>query len=357
MQWKLWLRVLLAILSICGVLCVAVVVMPPNPAGPAAEPGPPVEIRPDAGPDQNLGLPDDFAEVDAATNDALFPMPFAAEGDENLERHQSANARLYRAAVKVSTASKPVGQQFPAMFQETGDCVSQGFCNAYKLRLSVQVASGRPQRVIDPFPPYTYGATRVLVDGPKLPCRRAGAYPSSAIKAFREFGVVTAEEAGVPYSGRLADDWGCNGPPARLIALGKQRTGDAYPIRSAAEAAAALDNGYPLTLSTNWRPDAGREIDGRIVCRRGGNWAHQMAVIGFDGAVSDNLDRKYFLIWNSHGAQAHKKPLGDEPQGSFWVTWPEFEKICRSSTLYAINDATGFPADDLDWSLFDRLKE
>lgn len=335
------LRILVAVLmTVLGFACVALVVSPVTLSGTH----------------ENWGVAS--SALQSFKEDlAKHPRLFSAAGDDPGRDHASEDVRLYRAALFVETPNKPWGQQFKTDWQETGDCVSQGLKNAIRTRMSIMALKGL-RTPIEPFAPYHFGVARQIAT--QTSCRSSGADPTAAIRGFEQYGTITAQEAGVPYSGALADRWGCQGPPAELLAKGKSRAGKAHPIRSVEELCEAITNGYPCTWTTWSKPLGYDQRDGRHVVNRWGSWAHQMCFVGYDGTRGTTSDRQYFLVWNSHGADPayskHPLPLGDEPPGSFWVSWADMDRLIKSgNVVYAVSDVSGFEADGDIGPTLDRL--
>ena len=221
--------------------------------------------------------------------------------------------------------------------------------------------SGVPPPQSQVFQPHQYGIARVQIGNGRPSCKKAGAYPSDAIRGFMQFGYVyyhEADEMGYRYSGRLADQWGCNGPPRDLIELGKTRSGgDAYPIRSIDEWRDAIANGYPITVAIPWKPGkVYRGHDGRSCLAFDGSnkGGHQICSLAYDGS----LGKPYWLLFNSHGAnwpQGASRADGIPP-GSAWVDEKWARWIVDNGELWAISDVPGFEADELDLRIFDDLR-
>jgi hypothetical protein len=289
--------------------------------------------------EHRYGLADGYKAVAEKTFEA-YPRAFSIAGDED---NSGKNVRLW---LPVKAANG--GKHLPNVAQQTGDCVSFGLANAIAYRIALHDST-----IVDPFEPYFYGLARVTIGKNSPPCRSAGAMPSYAIEGFKRHGLLLTSEAGVAYSGRLADQWGCQGPPRDALDKARPRIGgDAYPIRSAAEARDAICNGYPLTVASDFGTRTIRIKDGRQVARWDDSWPHQMCSIGYDGEPSTD----YFYILNSWGANAHPAPQQDEPPGGFWVDFNTFDRICRAGEVWAVNVVNGFEKTDLDWSVWDQLK-
>ena len=304
------------------------------------------------------GVPDDFIERYQAVC-ADYPEPFqsVAEGVEQQD-NTAKNVRLFEAVPSLNPGP-----------QQTGDCVSWGQATSIYVRAAITaLKSGVPPPSSQVFPPHQYGLSRVQIGNGRPPCRSAGAYPSDAIRGFKQFGYVTTAEVaqlGFNYSGRLADDWGCNGPPRNVIELGKRHAGgDAYPIRSIEEWRDAICNVYPVTVAIPWRPGkVYRGHDGRsCIAFDGSNRAfdgsnrggHQICSLAYDGSSG----KPYWLLFNSHGANwpSGASRADGTPPGSVWVDERWARWIVTNGELWAISDVPGFEAEELDLRIFDDVR-
>lgn len=285
-------------------------------------------------------------EVKAAAPIVAGMQPFRIVGAAPGEDNTGKNVRLWDHAIAV------LGKHIPNYAQETGDCVSFGAKNAISYLLVTQMKTGPPGlEYHENFPPYIYGISRVQIGGGRLG-RGAGSVGAWAAKGVMEYGVLRSDQAGVDYSGRLADQWGQKGPPKELIEKAKQfLVKTTSPIRSAAEARDALCNGYPVTIASDWGSTNMREVDGRIVARRNTNWPHQMCLIAYDGATGRE---PYFYVINSWGESAHPKPLQGEPAGGFWISTKDVDYITRQGDSFAFSNFDGFPARELDFTVIGK---
>jgi len=255
---------------------------------------------------------------------------------------------LWDAAKKVNG-----GKHLPTFRQEIGDCVSMGAANALNYLQCVILASGQPGRYRPAFQPWLYGGSRHDVGKDRLGCCKTGRCDGSvgiwAATFARDFGVLAADETGVPaYSGKVAMAWNC-GPPREFYSIAKE-----HPLRTFAQVNSADDvrdaicNGYPVTIASNWgglmRPPT---KGGRLVNRRADSWGHQMVIIGYDGAGNT----PYWYILNSWGENAHGAPPDDAPPGGFWVGEQDVTYIVRQGDSWAYSQFEGFPEQDLDFSV------
>lgn len=246
------------------------------------------------------------------------------------------------------------GKHITCYRQETGDCVANGAGRVIACRQAVQIArEGRNEVLKIPDPMYIYGISRVQI-GKRQLGRGAGSIGSWAGQGTQAYGVLSRESAesmGYPYSGRLADKWGWEGPPANAIAEARKfRIRTISQINNAADCRDALVNGYPVTVASNRGFTGGTyDRDGKRWLRAGGSWAHQMAILG----VEDRPGReKGFWIQNSWGENAHPKPLNDEPLGGFWADWKTVDSMLKQGDSWAFSDFDGFPAAEIDWQTF-----
>ena len=287
------------------------------------------------------GLAENHVELAAPIVASKPPRMLAALAGED---HATKNVRLWDAAIK------SYGQHFENIPQQIGDCVSWGAANAIRYRHAVQVAQGHQPMRGPPFPPYLYGIARVTYGNRSIPCRSDGAIGAYAAEGFAKFGFITADEAGTPYGGKLAKQWGCDGPPSNLLTIGQKRAGgDVAPVKSGLEMRDAICNGYPVTVASMFGTRTIRERDGRQVATRNDRWAHQMCAIGYDGSLA--AGREYVYLINSWGADAHPQPMQNEPPGGFWITLQDADWIARTGDCWAFSDVPGFAADELDFSI------
>lgn len=240
------------------------------------------------------------------------------------------------------------GDHLPNYPQQVGDCVSFGVKNAVEYLECRQIYhEGKTHRFRPIYPPYPYATSRVLVGKKRI--KGDGSVGAWAAKAVQEYGLLFADEASVPeYSGRIARDWGRNGPPEEFLRLARE-----YPVETVAkvstadEVCNAVCNGYPVTIASNFGTRTIREVDGRMVANWDARWAHQMCIVGYDGSQT----RKYFYVLNSWGENAHPQPLNGEPPGGFWITWDDCDRIVDQGDSFAYSDFEGFPAAELDFTI------
>lgn len=246
------------------------------------------------------------------------------------------------------------GKHLPTFRQVIGDCVGAGAKQAMDYLQCVEAIRTGAVEFKPIYSPYHYACGRMAPDlgagkirGPD------GSVGSWQAEALVRYGVLPADLPGLePYSGPVIRKWAVRMPAAQWVEHGRQ-----YLVRSAAqvktadEVRDAVCNGYPVTIAS----DVGFQMrpgtkDGRLVNRRSGSWAHQMSVIGYDGATGSE---PYWYILNSWGEDAHGNPPDDAPPGGFWVTRRDMDTIVRQGDSFALSQFEGFKSQE--WIIISRL--
>lgn len=225
--------------------------------------------------------------------------------------------------------------------QEIGDCTSWGWSHSVLFTLAVnQVLSGASDPLEQAFPPYIYGYSRVYIGGGKI--HGDGGLGAWNAAAAKQGGYVTYKQAGVPYSGQLARQWGKSGPPANLIELGKKSLGDVRLIKTFEEACSAIATGHAVAVCSDVGFETIKEQNGRIEGVKKGSWPHCMCFCAFD--ARPGMDALY--CWNSWGPDAHAPTesyarLDGAPPGGFWVLRKDAETMLSQEDSFAVS-FTGF---------------
>jgi hypothetical protein len=247
------------------------------------------------------------------------------------------------------------GKNVPALQQETGDCVPHGAARAFIERTSYQIVKeGRNEVLKIPFPSYIYGIARIDIAGGRQGTQQ-GAAGIWAVQGMQALGVLTfdqAEKLGYKYSGKLSDLWGLRGvPQAVKDVASKFRIRTYAQIKTWADVRDALVNGYPVTVASNVGFKGASYVkDGKRWLQPAGVWKHQMCFIGCEDRVGR---AKGAYCMNSWGADAHEKPMDDEPPGGFWVDWQTVQRMVSQGDSWAFTDSDGFPADaSASWDAF-----
>lgn len=308
--------------------------------------------------DQRMGWDEMLAKSESPRIAAQMPAFAITDTDGNRLSGAGKNAELWKFA-KLANG----GKHIPTWRQESGDCVSMGWSNAiaylqaYRIcnpKVSPDNRDERNEVLKIPFPPYMYGVSRVLV-GKRQLGRGAGSVGAWAAQGSIAYGVLPidqAESLGFKYSGKLADQWGWNGPPESTLKFSKDfRIRTIAPVRSWEDARDALAHGFTVTVASNVGFEGGSyEKDGKRWLRPRGNWGHQMCFIGMEDRPG--LQKGCYDI-NSWGENAHEKPLNDEPPGGFWVDWQTVQRMVSQGDSWAYSDFDGFTAErTAEWDAF-----
>jgi hypothetical protein len=308
----------------------------------------PLQITPAS---QRFGWDERSAKTEAPRIAALMPKFAITDPDGNVVSGAGKNAELWKFA-RMATKDQ---MHIPTWKQESGDCVSMGWSNAIAYRMAFQIAQEQRNEILKiPFPPYMYAISRVQI-GKRQLGRGAGSVGAWAAQGSQAYGVLPVDKAtdlGFLYSGSLADAWGWQGPPAEAIAFAsKFRIRTVSQVRSWEDVRDALTHGYPVTVASNVGFNGQFvEGDGKRWGTAYGKWGHQMCFIGAEDRPHRN---KGAYVINSWGADAHPKPLNDEPPGGFWVKWQDVQRMVQQNDSWAYSDFDGFPAEAVaDWNKF-----
>lgn len=307
----------------------------------AAEPVTPDEFK--------MGWDEKAAKAEAPRIAAMMPKFAILDAEGNQVSGAGKSAELWK-YTKLANGGKHIA----TWRQESGDCVSMGVTNAISYRMAFQIAHEQRNEVLKiPFPPYSYGGSRVNI-GKRQLGRGAGSIGAWGAQWAQSGGVYTVEQAaldGYVYSGSLADKWGWDGPPKKTVEYGQKfRIRTIAPVTTWEDCCDALVHGYPVTVASNvgfTGPFVDR--DGKKWGSARGNWAHQMCFIGCEDRPGRE---KGCYVINSWGANAHPKPLNDEPPGGFWVSAGTVARMVGQGDSWAYSDFDGFPAAEVDWQTF-----
>jgi hypothetical protein len=265
---------------------------------------------------------------------------------------------LYRALV-AAYADHYGGKQWVVGKQGIGDCVSWGWHHGADVTLAVDWKLGRTSEWRESASEAIYGGARVEGAGVSRGGYMDGSYGGAAAKWVKDTGGILFRQPYADlgfdlteYSAARAKDWGnygCGGSrdsgradseakkhPIRTVAL----------VRNFAEAAAAIQAGYPVPVCSGQGFSSRRDEQG--FARASGSWSHCMCFIGV------RFDRKGLLCLNSWGPSWIDGPKwpSDQPDGSFWVDERTAARMLAGEDSFAVSGYEGFPYRDLkhgDW--------
>ena len=282
---------------------------------------------------------------------------------------RSENGTLFQANPSLAmTENKDVSLWLPLMSvlprwqrdaQGIGSCVAWGAELTATMIMAIQHVKGTGQFVAEAATEPIYGGCRVEALGKKAGGYQDGATGSWAAKWLRDWGCIlrldysqqtkNAEHDLRTYDVKKEKEWGnfgCGGRNDNDMLDGAARV---MPIQhvvaceSVAEAAAAVSNLYPLTIaSMAGFGDMKRDANG--ICRRVGQWAHQMMI----GGIRYRAGAPQFRCFQSWGP---KSCSGPDPgithpaiSGcSWWITAEDMEWILRTGDCWIMGDIKGLP--------------
>lgn len=231
------------------------------------------------------------------------------------------------------------GKTLPALTQETGDCVSFASAKALDDLAAASIcAYGMPYKYQRAFPPFIYGMSRCAPDcGNGQLGRSGGSVGVWAVQAMKKYGVLYADDPGVPdYSGRLADQWGYRGVPDEFQKEAVDNPLESYsPITSVEQLRNALLNDCPVIIGSSWGFKT-EEYRGHIIYRRSGEWMHEMLFRGWQDDPFPAAFRQ-----NSWGDDSTPAPLNGEPHGGAWCPAEDLEKEIQQAELWSLNRVRG----------------
>lgn len=261
-----------------------------------------------------------------------------------VQANELADVRLYK-SVETAAGAYPA-----TIAQQDGDCTAWGGRHAIQATLGAQIVAGGAYEFHTIYPPFLYGAGRVLILKGRI--RGAGCTGAAIAQAAQKYGVLRWDEPGLPaYSRAISQQWGLQGPPQQWLDLAaKHKVATVARMQLAGDVRDAICNGYGVTIASNFGTKTIRPRDGRMVAVWNDSWAHQMCIDAYDGSSASGT--RYYHVQNSWGPQAHPAPIDDSPAGGFWIVEADVERIVRQNDTWAFSAFDGFPAQEMDFRVF-----
>ena len=202
-----------------------------------------------------------------------------------------------------------------------------------------------------------YGFSRVEARGQRSNNGGDGSTGFHAAKSIRDFGALHygVDYGGtvIPFSGTQERDkaWGRNGVPDELEPFAKlRRCSETTLATSFEEAAAAIQNGYPVVVCSGQGFSMSRDEDG--FCRPGGVWWHCMCFAGVRWGKRPGL-----LCLNSWGdsntvGRHYPETMPVAVRNcSFWIDAATCSKMLSGRDSYVYAGYSGFQPTQLpDWT-------
>jgi hypothetical protein len=278
---------------------------------------------------------------------------FAQAGADAIRQAKGEDTFLYRALYKAHQAR--YGKPFIVGEQGIGDCVSWGWAHGVWIAQAIDWDLGRlPEPPMAPATESIYGGSRV--EARNKPEGGGGwsdgSYGGAAARWCRDWGVIYREPIEghdlTAYSAKRAKDWGNygnggQGDGGKLDAEAKRHPAQYVSlVKTWAEAAAAIESGYPVVVCSMQGFNSIRDADG--FCKASGQWAHCMCFIAVRYGSRPGL-----LCLNSWGPSYVGGPRwpDDQPEGSFWVEKSVADRMLSGGDSFAVGSIDGFGFRDL----------
>lgn len=252
---------------------------------------------------------------------------------------------LYRYLLKAFR--EVMGRPWAPYRQGIGDCVSMGWANAVDIASAIDFVRGDSGDWLPAATEAIYGGSRVEARGRSTGGWSDGSYGAAAAKWVKDWGVLWRQEYErfdlTEYDPQRAKQWGNYGNGgqgdngwADTIAR-DHPVQDVALVRSFKEAAAAIENGYPVPVCSGAGFQHQRDRQG--FARRQGSWAHCMNLIAV------RYDRPGLLCQNSWGPTWITGPKwpADQPDGSFWVDADVVDRMLSGGDSFSVATVKGFP--------------
>ena len=249
---------------------------------------------------------------------------------------------------------KALGFEFPGVHQLTGSCVGAGGGNVLFSLLAVEVIRHRdPEQIVVPFWLLPYGWSRYFAG---MKRRGEGSWGTTFAKACREVGVLDAKAPGLPpFQNSDGLVWGSgtelewsdgDDQPRQFVDAAKVHlVKTTAQCRNADDVRAAIVNGYPCTVASDYAFKAGVQ-DGVLLARHQGSWAHQMS---YQAWWDHPVHGEIFWEHNQWGKRAHGICPTGAPPGGAWVKKKDVEYCCRQNEVFAFSQFSGLPAQTIPW--------
>lgn len=256
-----------------------------------------------------------------------------------------------------------LGFAFPGIHQLTGSCVGAGGGNVAFSLLAIQAITLRkPEEIVVPFWPFTYGRGR-LRSGSRNPGE--GSSGTGQSEAMRLDGIMSGVYQGLPsfthndgivYSSSIEMSWS-DGDAAQAMNLlpvaQKHLIKTVAKLKSSDDVRAAICAGYPVTEASmyGFNPRVeGEGSDAVLVGRRGPRWSHQMS---FHGWWEHPKLGELFWLQNQWGLNAHGRDPSGGPLGGVWVPKSDVDWLIRDGDeCFAFSQFDGFPAQTFEWGAY-----
>jgi len=241
-------------------------------------------------------------------------------------------------------AAGVIAEPFPVHTQDTGNCVAAAIEMLGQQRQLVEIALFRQEEKPRPwFTPWIYAISRNQIGGGMNGAGSTGAWGARAVA---EYGVLFADDEGVPAYHGTSDRWGSrrnvtNPEYAKFFDLAADNKAKIVKFTDVSKMLVAIEAGIMLSIASG-QGFSVREYKGFHTFRPSGSWSHQMH-------FTDVIRNPFVALYrgNQWGASAHGRPLHGERPGGAWNLAEDIERELRSASVYGFFDFEGEP-DQID---------
>jgi hypothetical protein len=195
-------------------------------------------------------------------------------------------------------------------------------------------------------PEWCYGISRKHFQQHYAPF--GGSFCGFAAQAIKDVGAVPSLDYSIigddlrVYSAARANNWQ-RGPPETYETIAAGYRSGFVKIKTWEQLRDSIANGVPVIVGSQvgfGSRNARRSSTGMLRSRWWSRWSHAMVFCG----VSDGRSKRALLL-NSWGPNWISGPkwLGDEPDGSFWISKSDVERMLAYDDTYAILPIPGVP--------------
>lgn len=257
---------------------------------------------------------------------------------------------LYRALITTLKQINP-SYTWKAQYQQDGTCVGQGGKLGADTLEAIQHVFNGTKWYGRCSVAGCYAGSRVDIGG--QPGSWQGSNGSWLAEYFTKIGMLMLKDIGLPEDAMRDDE---------VLALKWTRSREGipkdyetaarrFPIQTASlvttfeEAAAAIQNGYPVVTCSSRIPSGKRDSQGfSPASNRGGHCTL------YWGVRWDRPGLLYQNSWSNDWGSGAKYPE-DQPDGSVWLTADEVNKALAARDTYVISHANGFEKQKLNFRL------
>ena len=285
--------------------------------------------------------------------DVVSQLPQKVWGDTEASALSYSDIPEYFSGAEV--AEKLLGKKLPDYNQgQVGSCVGFGTTKAVEYVSLYEIGVLKDKEEFKTLAQeVTYGLSRVEIGGGKIV--GDGSIGAWAAKAVTQYGVVARGKYGdldlTAYNESQCRKLGKTGMSKEMENIAKLHPVKSYTkITNWKDAMIALAQGFFISVCSNQGFSSKRDEQG--FSKASGNWAHCMAIVGFQKKTANNKLRNGFLIQNSWGDSWNSGGKGTIPMndGAFWADAEVVDRMLAAGDSFAFSSFEGFKKRQIDWN-------